>query len=169
VSFKDHRSRAPKKVKVGIVVVSDSRASAAKRGLDLDVSGKLIQREVEKRGHKSVRVVVPDNRVQILRSLKRFLKTSDVIILTGGTGITRRDVTIETVEPLFEKSLPGFGEILRRMGYDLVGTPALLTRAAAGIVKQKPIFCLPGAPNAVKIAMKLILPDLPHLVKHARE
>ena len=169
MSFKDHRSRAPKKVKVGIVVVSDSRASAVKRGLDLDVSGKLIQREVEKRGHKSVRVVVPDNRVQILRSLKKFLKTSDVIILTGGTGITRRDVTIETVEPLFEKSLPGFGEILRRMGYDLVGTPALLTRAAAGIVKQKPIFCLPGAPNAVKIAMKLILPDLPHLVKHARE
>ena len=169
MSFKKHRAQAPKRLRIGIIVVSDSRASAARRGLDLDISGKLIQREVEKRGHKSVRFIVPDNRIKISKSLRKLLGETDAIILTGGTGVTKRDVTIETVEPLFEKSLPGFGEILRRIGYEKVGTPALLTRAAAGIIKQKPVFCLPGAPNAVRVAMKLILPDLPHLVKHARE
>jgi molybdenum cofactor biosynthesis protein B len=93
----------------------------------------------------------------------------DAIIITGGTGIARRDVTIETVAPLYEKELPGFGEVLRRVGYDMVGTPALLTRASAGIIKRKPVFCLPGAPNAVEIGMDLILPELGHVVKHARE
>jgi molybdenum cofactor biosynthesis protein B len=83
--------------------------------------------------------------------------------------VAKRDVTIETIAPMFEKDLPGFGEILRRIGYERVGTPALLTRAAAGIINGKPVFCLPGAPNAVEIGCRLILPELAHIVKHARE
>jgi molybdenum cofactor biosynthesis protein B len=169
LSFREHRALAPAKLRIGVIVISDFRASAAKRGLDLDQSGKLIQREAEKRGHETSRVIVPDSRAQIRKSLRRLLREADAVILTGGTGITKRDVTVETVEPMFDKSLPGFGEILRRIGYEKVGTPALLTRAVAGIIDQKPVFCLPGAPNAVKVAMRLILPDLPHLVKHARE
>ena len=83
--------------------------------------------------------------------------------------MARRDVTVETLSPLFEKELPGFGEILRRKGYEKVGTAALLTLTTAGIIERKPVFCLPGAPNAAEVAMGFILPELGHVIKHARE
>lgn len=166
-----HRAQAPKRLNIGILVVSDTRSEAARRGKDVDVSGKIIERETAWRGHGSTRLIVPDEAGEILKVFKKFLqdKKIDSIMLTGGTGIAKRDVTIETIGPMFEKDLPGYGEALRRLGFKQVGTPALLTRASAGIVKRKPVFCLPGAPNAVKTAMNLILPDLPHVVKHARE
>ena len=169
MSFREHRACAPKKLEIGVVVVSDSRARDLARGGDTDVSGKLIERALKKRGHRTERLIVPDDKKQILKALRRFLKEKDAIIFTGGTGITARDVTIESVEPLFEKQLPGFGEMLRKIGYEKVGVPALLTRATAGLIRRKFVFCLPGSPNAVKIAMDLIAPELPHLVKHARE
>jgi molybdenum cofactor biosynthesis protein B len=171
LSYKEHRAEAPKQLGIGIIVVSDSRAAAAKRGRDLDESGKIIEREVMKRGHGTKRSIVPDNAREIRNAFKKFLNdgTIDSVIITGGTGIAKKDVTIETIEPMFEKDLPGFGEALRRLGYEMVGTPALLTRTCAGVIKGKPVFCLPGAPNAVRVAMRLILPDLTHVVKHARE
>ena len=98
------------------------------------------------------------------------LSALDAAIFSGGTGITPTDLTIETVTPFFDKILPGFGEFFRRISYDKVGSAAVLSRAVAGVVKGKAIFCIPGSPDAVKTALEmLILPEAPHIVKHARE
>lgn len=94
----------------------------------------------------------------------------DAVVASGGTGITQSDITIEAIRPLFEKELPGFGELLRKISYEKIGSPAVMTRATAGIVKGKAIFCIPGSPQAVETALKhLILPEVGHIVKHARE
>lgn len=171
MGFEEHRKKAPVKLGIGVLVISDSRWKAAREGRDEDLSGKIVERMASKAGHTTLRKIVPDDPGEIRREMKRFLadRGVDAVIATGGTGIASRDVTIETVAPMFEKDLPGFGEILRRIGYERVGTPALLTRTAAGVVRGKPVFCLPGAPNAVEIACELIIPELAHIVKHARE
>jgi len=94
----------------------------------------------------------------------------DVVIFSGGTGITPTDVTIEAVSPLLEKTLLGFGEFFRRLSFDEIGQAAVLSRAIAGVAGGKAFFCIPGSSNAVKIAVeKLILPESPHIIKHARE
>lgn len=167
----EHKRLAPAQVRVAVLTVSDSRARAMQEGRDEDVSGKLIERRLKEAGHSSKRKIVPDDPGQIKAAIEEFLSNPevDVIITTGGTGISSRDVTVETIRPLFEKELPGFGEMLRYLGYQKVGGPALLTQATAGLARRKPVFCLPGAPSAVEVAMELIVPELGHLVKHARE
>jgi len=167
----EHRKEAPKHLNVAVLVISDTRAQKMREGQDEDISGKLIEKKVQAAGYTTARFIVPDDADKIKDAVKKFIADPniDAVIATGGTGITARDVTIETLAPMFEKELHGFGEILRRVGYDKVGGPALLTRATAGLIKRKPVFCLPGAPNAVEVAIGLILPDLGHVVKHARE
>ncbi len=171
MSFVEHRKKAPKHLNVAVLVVSDARAAAARKGRDEDISGKILEQRARAAGHKTTRTIVPDEATKIRSAVNKFIaaKRIDAVIVTGGTGVAKRDVTIETIQPMFEKELPGFGEILRRMGYELVGTPALLTRATAGIIKHKPVFCLPGAPNSVEVAAGLIFPELGHVLKHARE
>lgn len=171
MSVIEHRERAPKNLHVGVITVSDSRAAAAEKGEDKDLSGPIIQEKLKEKGHSSDRVVIPDDEKEVEAKIKNFVHNPEVdaIITTGGTGITSRDNTVDVARSLFEKELSGFGEILRRIGYEKVGGPGILTRATAGLIEQKPVFCLPGAPNAVEIGMDLILPDLGHLVKHARE
>jgi molybdenum cofactor biosynthesis protein B len=167
----EHRKEAPKHLRIAVLTVSDSRAAAMRKGKDKDISGKLIEQRLREAGHTTTRKIVPDEVKQIRASVGKFIldQKTDAVITVGGTGITKRDVTIETLRSLFEKELPGFGEILRHLGYQKVGGPAFLTRATAGLIERKPVFCLPGAPNAVEVAMDLILPELGHLVKHARE
>jgi len=100
-----------------------------------------------------------------------MLKASkvDAIITCGGTGINPSDVTIETLEPILEKELPGFGELFRHLSYQEIGSAAVMTRAVAGVAKGKVIFCLPGSPNAAKLCLeKLILPETGHIILHAR-
>jgi molybdenum cofactor biosynthesis protein B len=98
------------------------------------------------------------------------LENLDAAIFSGGTGITPTDITIETVTPFFEKNLPGFGEFFRRISFDRVGSAAVLSRAVAGVAKGKALFCIPGSPDAVRVAVEmLILPEASHIVKHARE
>jgi molybdenum cofactor biosynthesis protein B len=171
LSFVEHRKKAPKKLNIAVLVVSDTRSEAMAKGRDEDISGKIIMQKAREAGHATSRFIVPDEMKKIRAAVKKFIsdKEVDAIVVSGGTGVAKRDVTIETIEPMFDKNLPGFGEILRRIGYEKVGTPALLTRCSAGIINEKPVFCLPGAPNAVEIAMELILPELGHVVKHARE
>jgi len=92
----------------------------------------------------------------------------DLIITTGGTGIESRDITIETVENIFDKKIDGFGEIFRLKSYEELGSGALLSRATAGIYKKTIIISMPGSPNAVKTGLKIIIDELNHLVNHAK-
>lgn len=171
MSSEGHRREAPKHLRIAVLVVSDTRAAAARKGCDEDISGKLFEQRAHELGHMTTRLIVPDEAAEIIGAVKKFLADEkiDALVTTGGTGVANRDVTIETIQPMFEKELPGFGEILRRIGYEKVGTPALLTRASAGIIRRKPVFCLPGAPNAVDVGAGLILPELGHILKHIRE
>ncbi len=139
-----------------------------------DPSGDLIVELLEKTGHKVVsRTVVPDDRVLIGRTVGNALgmKAVDAVITCGGTGVSLSDVTIETVRPLLRKTLPGFGELFQRLSYDEIGSPALLSRALAGVAdKGKAVFCVPGSPQAVRLCLeRLILPEVGHILKHARE
>ena len=93
----------------------------------------------------------------------------DVIITTGGTGLDSRDITVETVELLFNKKIEGFGELFRAKSFEEIGSAALLSRATAGIYKKTIIFSMPGSPNAVKTALNLIVDELPHFVHHVKK
>jgi molybdenum cofactor biosynthesis protein B len=107
-------------------------------------------------GIKPIREAVRDSR-------------AGAIVICGGTGLTHLDLTLEAVEPMFEKEIPGFGEIFRLRSLEEVGTRAMLTRASAGVYKGKPVFCLPGSPNAARLGIELILAEIEHIVKHISE
>jgi molybdenum cofactor biosynthesis protein B len=95
---------------------------------------------------------------------------TEMIVTSGGTGISPRDVTIEAVQPLLEKEIPGFGELFRTISYNTIGSAALLTRAIAGVTKGKVVFCLPGSPQSISLALEeLVLLEACHILKHARE
>lgn len=138
-----------------------------------DSSSDLIIETLRKSDKKLVsRVLVADDKEAIREAIRDALKNEDVnaVLIVGGTGIAPKDVTIETVSPLLEKTLPGFGELFRSLSYDEIGSPAIMSRAVAGVTEGKVIFCIPGSPNAVKLCLdKLILPETGHIVKHARE
>jgi len=138
-----------------------------------DSSSDLIVETLRKYDKKLVsRVLVADDKEAIREAIRDALKNEDVnaVLIVGGTGIAPKDVTIETVSALLEKTLPGFGELFRSLSYDEIGSPAIMSRAIAGVTEGKAIFCIPGSPNAVKLCLdKLILPETGHIVKHARE
>jgi len=169
-----HKAEAPKSLNFAVIVCSSSRYEKFKStGKIDDPSGDLIAQILQKHGHVVVsRTIVPDEKLLIERSVGEALESRkvDVIISCGGTGISPMDVTIETVQPLLEKELHGFGEILRKISYEQIGSAAILTRAIAGVSKGKAVFCVPGSPQAVSLALeRLILPEAGHIVKHARE
>ncbi len=137
-----------------------------------DVSGTIAKSMLTDRGHEVVYYdVIPDLREPIRRGIQKALDSNaDFIITSGGTGLTRNDITIETVSGLIEKELPGFGELFRLKSYEQIGTAAILSRAIAGVIAQKLVFCLPGSPDAVKLALEeIILPEIPHMMRHVRE
>jgi molybdenum cofactor biosynthesis protein B len=166
--YEEHRRAAPKEIKVSIVTVSTSKSREARGGKDVDdLSGKTIRRLVEFAGHTVVSQQLIDDDPQKIRFtvLKNLYEdAADTAILTGGTGITRRDVTIEALRSLFDKELYGFGDVFRNLSYQLIGSPAYLSRATAGIIDHRIIYCLPGSPDAVETAMKIIIYELPHAV-----
>jgi molybdenum cofactor biosynthesis protein B len=169
-----HKSEAPKQVNFALITCSTSRYELTKTGKKVeDISGDLITELIEKYGYKVVyRKIVPDDRVMIQNAIAEALGSSQVqaIITCGGTGISPKDITIETVRPMLTKTLPGFGEIFRKLSYEQSGSAAILSRALAGIVDEKVVFCIPGSPDAVRLCVeKLILPEASHILKHARE
>ncbi|MFQ5763121.1 MAG: molybdenum cofactor biosynthesis protein B, partial [Candidatus Bathyarchaeia archaeon] len=117
------------------------------------------------------RELIADDPQMIRDSLTSALQSDvDVVVTTGGTGFTSSDITVETARNILDKEMPGFGEIFRKLTYDEIGSPAIMTRALAGVAGRKPVFCLPGSPHAVKLAVeKLILPEAGHLVKLLQE
>jgi molybdenum cofactor biosynthesis protein B len=171
---KKHKATAPKELSFGIFVCSTSRYKLMQKGEKTDdVSGELTAALLKSAGHKVLfKKIIADDKILIQEAVKSVLGSPDldVAIFCGGTGIAPSDVTIETVSPFLEKALPGFGEIFRRLSYDKVGSPAVLSRAVAGVVKGKAFFCIPGSPDAVRISVEsLILPEASHIVRHARE
>lgn len=173
-STKRHKAEAPKKLNFAIFVCSTSRYQKQMRGEPLrDESGDLIEHYVKEAGHAVVlRRVIPDDGKRIEESMMEALQRQDVdaVVFCGGTGIAPSDVTIETVTPLLEKVLPGFGELFRLLSYEEIGSAALMSRAIAGVTRGKAFFCIPGSPDAVRLCFeKLILPEAAHIVKHARE
>jgi molybdenum cofactor biosynthesis protein B len=174
-SSKQHKSKAPKILNFGIYICSTSRYNQTEQGEKEinDVGGDTIVDLLEKSGQKVLfKTIIADDETQIQDAVMYVMGKADVdvAIFSGGTGITPTDITIETVTPFFDKTLPGFGEFFRRMSYDEVGSAAVLSRAVAGVARGKVIFCIPGSPNAVKTSVEmLILPEASHIVKHARE
>lgn len=137
------------------------------RTLDDDPAGDAIAGAFEDADHDVVtRELVGDDYDRVQSSLENLAGRGDVdaVVSTGGTGVTPDDVTVEAVRPLFEKSLPGFGELFRRLSYDEIGTKVVGTRAVAGIVDGTPVFCLPGSENAATLgAEEIIVPAAGHL------
>jgi molybdenum cofactor biosynthesis protein B len=160
-----HRKAAVASVPTAIVSVSDTRT------LETDTGGARIAELLAAAGHPVVsREVVPDEPDRIRGALERWLQSDGVraVILTGGTGVAPRDVTPETVEPLLERVVPGFGELFRMLSWQEIGSAALLSRALAGIAAGRVVFVLPGSRAAVELALaKLILPELGHLAAEA--
>src|SRR5215203_4199004 len=162
----EHRRAAPAVLGFGILTVSDSRGA-----LD-DVSGRTLRDLVEASGHRIVdSTLVRDEVASIRAAIRRLLELPevDVVVTTGGTGFSPRDVTLEAAGPRLERPIEGFGELFRMLSYQQVGAAAMLSRAAAGLVPInggiKALFLLPGSPKAVALALeKLILPEAGHLL-----
>ena len=148
------KKRVFKPVNIAVLTVSDSRT------LDSDKSGDYLVNNIIKEGHVcDTRKIVNDDVDNILKVLTTWLdkKSVDVIIITGGTGITGRDVTPEAIDKVKDKDIPGFGEIFRYISFKKIGTSSLQSRALAGLANGKFIFALPGSPNACKDAWNEIL------------
>ena len=173
-STKMHKAHAPRKVNFAVFTCSTSRYQAMQQGEPItDATGDTIETLLEAAGHTVLfRRVVSDDKVMIEHAVKSVLDNAgvDAAIFCGGTGITHTDVTIETVSPFLEKILPGFGEFFRRLSYDNMGSGAITSRATAGVANGKVLFCIPGSPDAARVAVELLIsPETGHIVKHARE
>ncbi len=160
-----HREDARAAVPTLVVTVSDTRT------LETDTGGALAESLLAEAGHPVVRrQIVPDEPEAIEAALRAGLAEQGVsaLLFTGGTGVAPRDVTPDTVEPLLERTIPGFGEIFRALSYEEIGSAALLSRALAGIAGGRVVFVLPGSRGAVRLALeKLVLPELGHLAAEA--
>jgi molybdenum cofactor biosynthesis protein B len=158
----DHHAHDKRDLGVAVVTVSSSRTR------ETDPSGERIQSAVEAAGHEVVsRDVIRDDHDGVQNAIDALAGRSDVdcVVTTGGTGVTPDDVTIEAVTPLFDKELPGFGELFRRLSYDDIGTKVVGTRATAGIDGDTAVFCLPGSEDAARLGTEeIIVEEAPHLV-----
>lgn len=161
-SAKEHKSHAPAQVATYVVTCSDSRSSAA------DESGRAIQDALRAAGHPLAGYRVVRDEPEEIREAVAEAKAAGAraLILNGGTGIGRRDSTVEVLERLFEKTVPGFGELFRSLSFQEIGSAAMMSRAVAGTYQGMMIFALPGSPDAVRLALdRLILPELGHTIR----
>jgi molybdopterin adenylyltransferase len=165
-THEQHRAQAAATLRCAVITVSDSRT------LETDTGGKAVVDYLAAAGHAVVaREIVPDEpgRMRPLLEALRQRDDLDAILLTGGTGITGRDQTYETVTALLSKPLPGYGEVFRMLSFHEIGSAAILSRAVGGLYGDKVLLTMPGSPAAVRLAMeRIIVPELPHLVREAR-
>ena len=168
--------KMPKIFSFALITISTSRyekyGNPASPDDAEDLSGKVMKELIEAAGNRvSFYRLVPDEKDSLLDAIFFALESSaDIVITSGGTGLAPKDLTIESIAPLFEKDIPGFGELFRYKSLEEIGTSVILTRASAGVIKGKAVFCLPGSPNAVKLALsKIIIPEAGHIVRHVRE
>ncbi|MEP6918812.1 MAG: molybdenum cofactor biosynthesis protein B [Acidobacteriota bacterium] len=156
-----HRRDAPSSVRCFVLTISDTRTDAT------DTSGDAIASLLIAASHEVVgRQIVPDDPAAVRAALAAQPERVQVIVTTGGTGITARDSTYEAISGLLDKRLDGFGELFRMLSYDEIGAAAMLSRACAGTIGRTALFSLPGSEHAVRLAMtKLILPEIGHVVR----
>ncbi len=163
----EHRRSAPTTLKLAVLTVSDTRT------LETDTSGALIVSLAETAGHTIVERRIVADEPELMRSMLIECSSRadvDAILVTGGTGISPRDQTFETVSALLTRPMPGFGELFRMLSYAQIGSACILSRAVGGLIGKVPILVMPGSRAAVELAMtKIILPELPHLIGEARK
>ena len=150
-------------IQAAVITVSTTRTA------DTDTSGKTIMALVKEQTIPVTHyAIVPDKIEAIRDELFTALKHANCIIINGGTGLTHDDCTIEAVAPLLEKKIEGFGEFFRMKSISQIGMAAMLSRAAAGTISGKAVFCIPGSTPAVTLATtELILPEITHILSHA--
>ncbi|MGP8320257.1 MAG: MogA/MoaB family molybdenum cofactor biosynthesis protein [Methanosarcinaceae archaeon] len=137
-----------------------------------DISGQIMRDIITQNGHHVSNYSLISDEVNEIRDIVNFATNTDtnIIITSGGTGLASRDITIESIAPMLDREMPGFGELFRHKSVRQIGTSVILTRAIAGVIKNKVIFCLPGSPNAARLALEeIIIPETGHLVKHIKE
>ena len=159
-----HRETSPTSVKCVVLTISDSRTEAT------DTGGNAIVEALTAAGHVVTgRKILKDDAGPVAEAVRRATVSADVVITTGGTGITTRDSTYEAIAGLLEKRLDGFGELFRMLSYQEIGAAAMLSRACAGTIRRTAVFSLPGSEAAVRLAMtKLLIPELGHIVRELR-
>jgi molybdopterin adenylyltransferase len=161
----NHGQGSQQSVRFLIITCSDSRT------YETDESGQLAESLIARAGHVvSQRLVVRDDPTEIVSALRAAeAGTDEAILISGGTGISRRDRTFDAVDKLLEKRIDGFGELFRMLSYEQVGAASMLSRATAGLYRGLVLFSVPGSVNAVRLALeKLILPVIGHAVKESR-
>ena len=166
MSSAEHKAQAPVSIACYVLTVSDTRTA------ETDTSGRAIRELLEAAGHRvTAHAIVKDDPLGVAAEVRTQLTHSDaeVIITTGGTGVTSRDGTYEAINGLLDKRLDGFGELFRMLSFAEIGAAAMMSRAMAGTAARKAIFVLPGSEHAVRLAMtRLILPELGHVVQQVR-
>jgi molybdopterin adenylyltransferase len=165
MGYHEHKRVEVKNVNCAVLIISDSRTE------ENDESGKLIKQRLLDNGHRVAFYAILKNDAQAIKNNISALVRQDkiqVIITSGGTGLSKRDVTVDTIQPMLEKQLEGFGELFRSLTYQELGTASIMSRAIAGVANAKVIICIPGSLGAVTLAMdKIILSELGHLVREA--
>jgi molybdopterin adenylyltransferase len=163
----EHHAQAPPTLRIAVLTISDTRTT------ETDTSGALIVELAEGAGHAVVeRAIVPDEPDRMRPILESYRDRADLhaALLTGGTGISPRDQTFETVSALLTKPLPGFGELFRMLSYAEIGPACMMSRAVGGLMGDLVVLVMPGSRAAVHLAMsRIILPELPHLAQQARK
>ena len=156
-----HRKDAPASVRCYVLTISDTRTAAT------DSSGDAIAGALAGAGHVVAgRDLVKDDAEAVQSAVRRNAPEVDVVVTTGGTGISSRDGTYEALAALFDKSLDGFGELFRMLSYEQIGSAAMMSRACAGTIGRTAVFALPGSEAAVRLAIeKLLLPEIGHVVR----
>ena len=165
MGYNEHKHLSPASIDCAVVIVSDSRTEKD------DLSGDFIVKSLTENGHRVVSRCILKNEADSVQSIVDDLVNEDnlqVVIISGGTGVSHRDVTVETVTPMLDKKMDGFGELFRRLSYEEIKTGCIMSRALAGVINGRVVICLPGSLGAVTLAMKqIILPEMGHMVREA--
>ncbi|MFC1921307.1 molybdenum cofactor biosynthesis protein B [Chloroflexota bacterium] len=165
MSHIEHKKEAPVSVSVALLTISDSRTE------ETDESGKLLKKKLTDAGHRIAAYALIKNDITAVKEMIGELLDEEevqVIITGGGTGLSHRDITVETVSAMLEKKMDGFGELFRSLSYQEIGTAGMMSRAVAGVIKGKVIICIPGSIGATELAAeKIILPEIGHMIREA--
>lgn len=162
-----HKEKLPKNLKIAVISVSTTRS------IEEDKSGIWIKKQIGKEGHEAVAHHVVTDEIEAIREVIAQVlekRSPHAILMTGGTGLSPRDVTVEAMTPLFDKTLTAFGVLFAQLSFEEIDSAAILSRATAGLIGKAVIFCMPGSLKACKLACnQLIFPELGHIVKHTAE